>query len=683
MTTSGPLDGERAVPVTIIGESVGDILLLRTPAEGFAGAGAVAAAAPDEDAARTTVLLAPDLTARAELAEVLPGAISDWLGGARGGVRVVPIGRFAAGVTAREVEAGLARAWGEQVVLMSPREPASAPTGAVARAAEAVAPTAAAAAAGDPARTEALPGAATPAGWSFATDRPSLFTTPVAGVFVVEVAMSVAGPRVAGRLVGAARIADLIGAVRRRPGDPVVLVPRGAVPPAAGGALLCAGLARAVGSPVIGALGPVQVTATGVILCREGLEWWSADGTREEIGDVLPTGRSHPLVAGSPTGDRVPPADSGPVDRRPRTTSPTPIRAASLDLLGGATPRATPEAVATVPAEFSRRPPTPAAVRLPLPDATPRTAVGPDPVEAGPTAPPPGRPPSPPAGGADAATPAAPVVPAGLRLAGPSTPPTVEDRAELRRGLNGRYDSFARTVSRMLAEQPGLRSPGGDNGVVTGLVAVRAYVAEARSRTNAYLRGPQEQPVPGDGSDLLARCAVHGLQRLPVALGPVFVAGDAGAVDLATAYRPGQEIVEPAFLDARLTPGGGDVEYAIWSASARRLGLLGAADGGSALFPPGSRFSVLAVDSAREHGRDRILLQDLASVGAVRPGAAAPAERVIARLRAAVAVAPAGPQAVAVAFAPGLDPGGVPFPVPRRSVPFPAATARRAPVVVE
>ncbi|MFJ8582309.1 hypothetical protein [Micromonospora sp. NPDC093277] len=779
-------------PLEIIGEPIGDALLLRTSAEETVDGRALAALVAEDGQERITVLLAPGLTARPELFDVLPDALSEWLGGAEGGLRVVPFGRYAEGVTVDHGGDRLSTALGEQIALMplhepvtgrvqERAEPVTAPaeqladavagrvegptegvSGSVEGPTEAVpgsvegatedvagaapptfdragvdvvvpepvvaAPAAGEAAGASPDPEPAPPGIETPAGWSFAADRPSLFTTPVAGVFVVELPVSAAGPRIAGRLVGAARLAELVAGVRStQVDDPVLLVPRGSIPPAASGALLCSGMARALAAPVLGAAGPVQATATGLVLCDQGFGWWPAGGgPREEIGPVLPTGRPRYLVPADHDG---PPADQDgrpqPAFPAPTVRTPTPIDPELLDLLAGprttsspvvSLPTAAHVAVTAAPAPGSRvaatsasrtavtdppaeptvepHPQPPAELPAETPAGSPIGAPADSPIGA-PVDPPAGAPIEPDGGEPDldrspvaphVGEPAAhdfpvPVVPAGLRLVGPPAAPAAEDRAELRRGLNGRYDSFARSVSRLLAEQPGLRAGGGDNGTVTGLVALRAYFANARATTNAHLRGP-EREASADGTALLARCAAYGLRRLPVALGPVFVVSGADDLDVFAAYRPGEEIAEPAFLDARLTPGGGTgVQYAIWSASARRLGLLGAPDGGSALFPPGSRFAVLAVDPTDEPGRPRVLLQDLASVGRASVGATG--KQMVARLRAALAAAPGGSPAAVVDFAPGLDPNGVPFPAPHLDSPPAAAAIRRAPASVE
>ena len=241
-----------------------------------------------------------------------------------------------------------------------------------------------------------------------------------------------------------------------------------------------------------------------------------------------------------------------------------------------------------------------------------------------------------------------------------------DDRSELRQVLNGRYDSHSRVVSRMLAEHPGLRSSGPAGGaVVAGLVAVQAYHADHRELVNSYLR--QDEERLSSTEELVARCAAVGVGRLPAAHGAVFAVStsDVGA-EAANLYHPGDEIVEPGFIDAGLTRGSarGTVEYAIWSASARRLGPLGTPDGATAVFPPGSRFTVLAVDPVSAPDQPlRVLLQDRMSTAAAgRSGPGTDPAAVAERLRAASRIASGtATQAGRISFAVGLDGHGRPF----------------------
>ncbi|MBE3202284.1 MULTISPECIES: hypothetical protein [Parafrankia] len=193
------------------------------------------------------------------------------------------------------------------------------------------------------------------------------------------------------------------------------------------------------------------------------------------------------------------------------------------------------------------------------------------------------------------------------------------DRERLRAFLGWQYEAHARAVLGLLALQPGLRSASGAIDVLSGLVALRAYLraedpagaariaaeppAVTAGLVDAVLRGAAEGG-DRDGLLLLARCAAAGLGRLPSAAGPVVRPTLADPL-LAAGLRPGQVLVEPGFLRVSTTPWavqGQTVAYAIWSATARRtdrLGSPGQPDGHAAhaLFAPGTRFVVLDVST--------------------------------------------------------------------------------------
>ncbi|MFD0584841.1 hypothetical protein [Dactylosporangium darangshiense] len=261
-------------------------------------------------------------------------------------------------------------------------------------------------------------------------------------------------------------------------------------------------------------------------------------------------------------------------------------------------------------------------------------------------------------------SPAAPAAPSWLRMSEADIDAAVADRAALRLALRGRYDAHARVVSRTLAEEPGLRSSAGALAELTaGLVAVLAYCEGERDQINDVLRGGGAQEEV-ERAALLARAAMYGLRRLPAVLGPVFRSGFADP-DVIAGYRPGDELVEPAFVDVDLQRGtvaASGVEFAIWSVSAHRLKGLSSGAQGSALFPPGSRFVVLAVDDSDVPDVPvRVLLSDVATSsgsGRVGPSVDSPdgVERVLSRLRgprrgAGIASAP-------LAFAVGVDDAG-------------------------
>ncbi|MFC3499546.1 hypothetical protein ACFOOK_00835 [Micromonospora krabiensis] len=256
----------------------------------------------------------------------------------------------------------------------------------------------------------------------------------------------------------------------------------------------------------------------------------------------------------------------------------------------------------------------------------------------------------------------------------PGTDPelTVANRAALRQAVGARYDAYARVVSRTLAESPGLRATVGTAAdLAAGLVAVRAYQDGERERVNEVLRGggPDDEAAR---SVLLARWATYGLRRLPSVFGPVFRCAPADVADVA-AYRPGAVLAEPAFVDVDLAVGPAPspgVEFAIWSASAHRLGALAVGAGqGGALFPPGSRFLVLAVEEPTGTAAvARVLLQDLgARTGGAPHRARADPDRILAQLRALPRGGSGGGESRTAGFAPGLDDYGRPFAVPAES----------------
>jgi hypothetical protein len=203
-------------------------------------------------------------------------------------------------------------------------------------------------------------------------------------------------------------------------------------------------------------------------------------------------------------------------------------------------------------------------------------------------------------------------------------------------------------VIRTLAEEPGLRGAATEAELVAGLVALRAYCAGDRPAINRALRTGENADRPA----VIARGAAFGMRCLPAVLGPVFRPARLTPEQLA-AYRPGQDLIEPGFLDVDLLPTAAiddTAEFAIWSVSARRLGKLGGSDiPAAALFPPGTRLTVLAVDDAG--AKPRILLADSAA-GTKR------ADRILARLRDATF---ASAQRSAPGDAPGLDDRSRPY----------------------
>lgn len=228
-----------------------------------------------------------------------------------------------------------------------------------------------------------------------------------------------------------------------------------------------------------------------------------------------------------------------------------------------------------------------------------------------------------------------------------ATEPAPTDRNALRDLLGGQYDVHARTVTRILSEQPGLRVAGRyqQQDMAAALVALRAYCAGGRDRVNATLRRAAD-PVTATEVHVLAWWATLALRNLPTVLGPVFRLGFSDPAPLAV-YRAGVPLVEPAFVDAGavrpVAPDGATVEYVIWARSARRLDPLrlaaprGGHRSGLALFAPATRFRVLAVEKI-DREPTRVYLREVAS-GRTGEDARAADERELDRLRRALPVA--------------------------------------------
>jgi hypothetical protein len=207
---------------------------------------------------------------------------------------------------------------------------------------------------------------------------------------------------------------------------------------------------------------------------------------------------------------------------------------------------------------------------------------------------------------------------------------TPQERQEFRASLGWRYDAAARSVTRLLAEHPGLRSAGPpDEGLMTELAAVRVFAGRDQAATVEALR------IGEEADRAFAACVAGGLQRLPALQGVVVRGGppDPGAAD---AYREGEELIEAAPLIAlddlgAAVPGG--VEILIWSVTARRLtGFAADRAGCEVAFLPGTVFRVLAVDPPPATARVRRVLLTEVPPAKAGPGHAEWAERIRARL---------------------------------------------------
>ncbi|WP_030487838.1 hypothetical protein [Micromonospora chokoriensis] len=545
-----------------------------------------------------------------------------------------------------------------------------------------------------------MPGVRTAAGWSF-LGQTALGDGRILAGFVVEILVKVTGFRLNDRPVPPRALAKLIEACRAGDSRPLVLVTSGVPVRGAAADLLFGGLADALTAPLYVADGAVTRTATGLLWTSGSFTLWgrrqpgAARGPRpvRAVGPVLPPRPSARKRRPGPSPAQ--PTAAAPV------AVPAPIAPKIVALLKSARwmAHARWPALLVPPAEdavltgdtgptrisdaASAAEVMPTAVGLDQPDELMVSVLGWQPemsldavaVHSTLAAPPSADTASTlssqwegPAGDTSVAEhaplPETPSGPPPRWLVDVDGQEVVANPAALRQALDGRYDAHARVVARTLAQSPGLRAAAGaSRELAAGLVAVRAYCAGERALVNQVLRGggPDSEL---DRLLLVARSAGYGLRRLPSVLGPVF---QHGLVDpgLAAAYRPGDVLVEPAFVDVDLAPRTGaeeGVRFAIWSVSARRLDGLDTGARAAAIFPPGSRFQVLAVDEATPDRAARVLLRDLMSS---HRGGHDGSERILDRLRTAdQGGKSAADDRVPLPFAPGLDDAGRPFPAP-------------------
>jgi hypothetical protein len=171
-----------------------------------------------------------------------------------------------------------------------------------------------------------------------------------------------------------------------------------------------------------------------------------------------------------------------------------------------------------------------------------------------------------------------------------------EDQQHFQAGLGRHFNDSITTVNAALAAWPALRrdtSPGAK----TDLVAVRTYLTHARYGSvhlNAALRSRQQPPFNG-----YVECLVSGLNRLPPCRRTMVAQGRL-PVPASRLYTEGAILVEPGFRNAggslSHTVQGADVDYLIWSRSARQVGPLSEFPTfDEAVFLAGTRFKVLAV----------------------------------------------------------------------------------------
>jgi hypothetical protein len=188
-----------------------------------------------------------------------------------------------------------------------------------------------------------------------------------------------------------------------------------------------------------------------------------------------------------------------------------------------------------------------------------------------------------------------------------------EERQWLQRSLSRQFSAAASSVARVLSRSPRLRGDGQE--VVADLVAVRLYLTEYGQRLDDDVRtGQPGSHVP------FARCVNAGLRRLPSHRGAVRLRAMLSDAELDW-YASQQLVTEWAFCPA-LTDGGaelpGNVDFLIWSATARRTSALVPEVSGQVVFLPSTRFKVLEV---RDEERRTVLLRELSAREAEPSGA--------------------------------------------------------------
>ncbi|MDR6692248.1 hypothetical protein J2X55_003190 [Microbacterium sp. 1154] len=157
---------------------------------------------------------------------------------------------------------------------------------------------------------------------------------------------------------------------------------------------------------------------------------------------------------------------------------------------------------------------------------------------------------------------------------------TAEQRHGVRTALGPRYDIASRTVSHLLAQQPGMRASTGDrSAMLTGLSLVRIFAAEPHAEYDLDFH----------------ICLAEGLAMLPTAR-TVVVRG----IPSAAGAAPGDvlRLRMPLVAAAADGPATGPAEALIWTTSGRRLdrvlhGVTGAED---IALPAGIRLRVLEGD---------------------------------------------------------------------------------------
>jgi hypothetical protein len=198
-------------------------------------------------------------------------------------------------------------------------------------------------------------------------------------------------------------------------------------------------------------------------------------------------------------------------------------------------------------------------------------------------------------------------VPAANACAVPPGRALTEERAWLRKTLSSQYDGAASTVGRMLSQVPGLRVGVDADEVLADLVGVRLYLTGDSAGVDEAIRSAAPGPhVP------LARVVSSGLKRLPSYRGATQLWAAAGPSELDW-YRNRLLVSEWAFLTATISgrpAAAGEVEFRVWSMTARRTQLIDPSVADQVLFIPGTNFKVLDV---RAEPTPVVLLRELST----------------------------------------------------------------------
>ena len=167
------------------------------------------------------------------------------------------------------------------------------------------------------------------------------------------------------------------------------------------------------------------------------------------------------------------------------------------------------------------------------------------------------------------------------------------ERDWLRRTLSSEFANSASSVSRLLSQMPGLRAGQQTDTVLVDLVAVQMYLESGSTALSDAVRDAEPGPhVP------LARCVSAGLLRLPSYRGAARLRARTSKAQLDW-FRERHLVTEWGFLHATMggEPASADeVEFRIWSMTARRTALLHPDRPNQVIFQPGTSFKVLRIE---------------------------------------------------------------------------------------